>query len=98
MAHPTQARIHLDRLTHNVGLLQELAGDRPMWPAIKANAYGHGAVIIARHLVELGYTTLCVAHAREAIHLSEAGIDGALKLHGGQLRLVGIGIGKIQMT
>ena len=40
--HLTRAYIHLDRLTHNVRLLQELAGERPLWPAIKANAYGHG--------------------------------------------------------
>lgn len=74
MGHPTRALIHLDRLTHNVRLLQELAGPRPMWPAIKANAYGHGATIIARHLVALGYDTLCVAHAAEAVELREAGV------------------------
>lgn len=75
MAHETQARIHLDHLAHNLRLLQELAGDRPMWPAIKANAYGHGATLVARHLVALGYDTLCVAHACEAIALREAGVD-----------------------
>ena len=46
--HLTRAIINLDHLTHNMGLLQELAGTRPMWPAIKANAYGHGMEIIAR--------------------------------------------------
>ena len=71
----TQAVIHLDRVTHNVQLLQELVGKRPLWPAIKANAYGHGADLIARHLVDLGYTTLCVAHVAEAIELVEAGIS-----------------------
>jgi alanine racemase len=45
-----------------------------MWPAIKANAYGHGADIIARQLLALGYGTLCVAHVDEAIALREAGI------------------------
>jgi alanine racemase len=80
MAHPTQAKIYLDRLTHNVRLLQELAGERPMWPAIKANAYGHGATLIARQLVGLGYTTLCVAHASEAIQLREAGIEATFLL------------------
>ena len=38
----TQAFIHTDRLTHNLGVLQRLVGSRPLWPAIKANAYGHG--------------------------------------------------------
>ncbi len=78
--HLTRAYIHLDRLTHNVRLLQELVGRRPLWPAIKANAYGHGIVIVARHLVGLGYDTLCVAHINEAITLAEAGINAAFLL------------------
>jgi alanine racemase len=73
--HLTRAIINLDHLTDNMGLLQELAGRRPMWPAIKANAYGHGMEIIARHLLKLGYDTLCVAHVSEAVELIEAGIE-----------------------
>jgi len=72
--HLSQALIHLDHLTHNVGLLRELIGDVSLWPAIKANAYGHGAEIVARHLVDLGCETLCVAHVSEAIALLDAGI------------------------
>jgi alanine racemase len=66
--------IHLDRLAHNMRLLQELVGTRPLWPAIKANAYGHDALLIGTHLVALGYDTLCVAHAGEAMELLEAGV------------------------
>jgi len=55
-------------------LLQELVGNRPLWPAIKANAYGHGADIVGRHLVHLGYNRLCVAHVAEAIDLIETGV------------------------
>jgi alanine racemase len=55
-------------------LLQELVGNRSLWPAIKANAYGHGAEIVGRHLVQLGYNRLCVAHVAEAIDLIEAGV------------------------
>ncbi len=72
--HPTQVHIHLDRLTHNLRLLQSQAGNASIWPVIKANAYGHGIDIIARHLFELGYDTLCVAHVEEAAALIEAGI------------------------
>ncbi|MGQ4808127.1 Alanine racemase 1 [Candidatus Entotheonellaceae bacterium PAL068K] len=71
----TQACINLDRLTHNMHLLQELVGNRPLWPTIKANAYGHGADIVGRHLINLGYTRLCVAHVSEAIELVEAGVQ-----------------------
>lgn len=74
-SHLTQAHIHLAHLTHNMRLLQALAGPGALWPAIKTNAYGHGAEIIARHLVTLGYTHLCVAHVAEAIALLEAGVQ-----------------------
>jgi alanine racemase len=40
----THALIRLDRLTHNLRLLQGGVGNRPVWPVIKANAYGHGAI------------------------------------------------------
>ncbi len=73
-SHPTRALIHLPRLTRNLALLQSHVGTRAMWPAIKANAYGHDARIVARHLVELGYRTLCVAHVAEAAALIEAGV------------------------
>lgn len=72
--HPARALIHLDHLSHNLRLLRELAPGRPLWPAIKANAYGHDAPLIARHLVAEGCETLCVAHVQEATALLEAGI------------------------
>jgi alanine racemase len=59
-------------------VLQELVGHRPLWPVLKANAYGHGADIIGRHLVHLGYTHLCVAHVAEAIELIEAGVQATI--------------------
>ena len=77
LTHPTQARIHLDRLRHNLSVLQSAVGDRPMWPAIKANAYGHGAGIVARALVAAGYDRLCVAHASEAAALLDSGVEAA---------------------
>jgi alanine racemase len=79
-SHLTRADIHLDRLTHNLALLQQLAGHTPLWPAIKANGYGHGMEIVARHLVRIGYRMLCVAHVTEAMALREAGIDARFLL------------------
>ena len=74
-SHLTRACIRLDNLTHNMELLQRLVGKRPLWPAIKANAYGHDAEIIGRHLVKIGYSTLCVAHISEAAQLVEKGLS-----------------------
>jgi alanine racemase len=73
-SHLTKAYIDLERLSHNLRLLQEHVGKRTLWPAIKANAYGHGAEITGHHLVGLGYDTVCVAHVSEAIDLLEAGV------------------------
>jgi ornithine carbamoyltransferase len=85
----TTAVIHLDRLTANISLLQELVGNCPMWPAIKANAYGRGAEIVARHLVGLGYDTLCVAHVEEAVHLIDVTeLRGWVKL-GDEVAIIG---------
>jgi alanine racemase len=80
VSHPTRAIIHLDRLARNLRLLGELVGGRPLWPCIKADAYGHGAELVARELVALGHDTLCVAHASEAVALREAGIGARLLL------------------
>ncbi len=80
MSHPTHARVHRGRLARNLALLREIAGGRPVWPCIKANAYGHGLVLVGRHLESLGCDTLCVAHASEAAALREAGIRARLVL------------------
>jgi len=74
----TRAYIHLDRLTRNLRLLAEQVGGRPLWPVVKADAYGHGARIVARHLLGLGYDTLGVADVEEAAVLVEAGIRATL--------------------
>jgi alanine racemase len=71
----TKIYIHLDRLTHNIGLLQECVSNRSVWPCIKANAYGHGSEIVARHLESLGYHILGVADVEEGMALVKAGIQ-----------------------
>jgi len=78
LSHPhvsrlTRVYLHLGRLTHNMLLLQQLVGGRPLWPCIKANAYGHGAGIIAGHLQRLGYDTFGVADVEEAAALIDSG-------------------------
>ena len=75
VAEGTWVELHRDRLEHNLRLLRELAGGQALWPAIKANAYGHGAELVARTLLELGCDTLCVAHAAEAVELLESGVS-----------------------
>lgn len=49
---------------------------------VKANAYGHGAVRVARTLVEAGANWLAVADIEEGIELREAGIGGRILVFG----------------
>ena len=73
--HLTKAYIHLDHLTDNLRLLQGLVGKTSVWPVLKANAYGHDALIVASHLVRSGCKTLCVADVQEAAALADAGVQ-----------------------
>lgn len=49
---------------------------------VKANAYGHGAVRVARTLVEAGAPWLAVADIEEGIELREAGVPGRILVFG----------------
>jgi alanine racemase len=53
-----------------------MAGDGvAILPVVKADAYGHGMVPVARALAEAGADGLCVATLDEAIVLADSGLD-----------------------
>ena len=70
----TWAEIDLDALAHNYRLLRGLAPDSRFLGLVKANAYGHGAVPVAKKLESLGADMLAVACLDEAVELREAGV------------------------
>jgi len=70
---PARARLDLDRLAANYLAVAAAAG-RPVMPVVKADAYGHGAARISRHLVALGAPMLAVAYAEEGVVLRAAGV------------------------
>jgi alanine racemase len=74
-APPTRAIIHLKAIRANFALARKLAGAREVIAVVKADAYGHGAVPVARTLVAAGCRRLAVASGFEAAALREAGID-----------------------
>lgn len=80
-----RAWIELDRaaLRHNAAYLRSLLppGCRLM-PAVKANAYGHGAALIARELSRLGVEAFCVATAEEGAELRAGGAAGEILVLG----------------
>lgn len=72
MTHAVQAHIDLAALAHNFRKVRELAPGRRVMAVIKANAYGHGIVRVARALDQAD--ALAVARVDEAVQLREFGI------------------------
>lgn len=70
--------IDLDALRHNIRQLQTSIGDCKLMGVVKANAYGHGSVIVSRELIKLGVEMLAVATVREGIELRNAGITARI--------------------
>lgn len=71
----TWAEIDLEAIKHNITVLRDnLPGSSKPIGVVKANAYGHGSVEVARTLIEAGVERLMVALLEEAIHLRKAGI------------------------
>lgn len=80
-----RAWIELDMgaLEQNVRAIQGLLpeGCRLM-PAVKAEGYGHGAVLISKELNRLGVKAFCVASVSEGVQLRKAGIKGEILILG----------------
>jgi alanine racemase len=80
---PTVAEISLDAIYHNIGAFREhLAAGTKLLASVKANAYGHGAVEIARRAVLAGVDYLGVAFLDEALQLRAAGITSPILVLG----------------
>lgn len=84
MSRPTVAEIDLAAVRYNFNKVRELAGSGSKTLAIvKANAYGHGAVHIARELEKCAVDFLGVAICEEAVELRTAGIRSPIMVMGG---------------
>jgi alanine racemase len=80
---PTWAEIDLDALRHNLRRVRDRVGDRRILAVVKADAYGHGAVEVARALAGAGVAMLGVALPEEGVELRRAGVDRPILLLGG---------------
>ena len=69
----TWAEVDLGAVRHNVGTLRDRAGV-PLMAVVKADAYGHGAVPVARAALEAGADSLAVVTAEEGAELRGAGL------------------------
>lgn len=80
---PTVVTVDLEALRRNVAVLSARGGGLPICGVVKADAYGHGAVVVARELVNLGLPMLAVTLVEEGIQLREAGIQLPILVLGG---------------
>ncbi|MCL2833599.1 MAG: alanine racemase [Treponema sp.] len=75
----TRAIIHLENLEKNLEAVRKKIGPNPeiCFP-LKAGAYGHGAVQMARFALDAGVKWLAVASADEGMELRQAGINAKI--------------------
>lgn len=73
---PTTVEVDLEAVRHNAAVLKP--GDAGLMAVVKANAYGHGAVPVARAALEGGATWCGVALVEEGLELRTAGIEAPI--------------------
>jgi alanine racemase len=77
----TWAEVHLDALADNIHALGQ-HHRKALIAIIKANAYGHGDVMIARQALDSGAQLLAVSSLDEALSLRYKDIDGEILILG----------------
>jgi alanine racemase len=82
---PTRAEIDLEAVLHNAREVQRVVGNQVgLLAVVKADAYGHGAVPVARALADRGgVRALAVSLVEEGLELRRAGVRGEILVMGG---------------
>ncbi len=80
---PTWVEIDLSAIANNTRQIQDLVGPRVrILASLKADAYGHGALKVARTVLHNGASMIGVATVSEATPLREAGIGAPILVFG----------------
>ena len=74
--------VDLDAIIHNLKLIKSIAPKSQIMAIIKANAYGHGAISVAKTVLANGASWLGVAMVEEGIALREAGLAAPILILG----------------
>lgn len=80
---PTHVEVDLGQLAQNLAAIRRHVGGARVMTILKANAYGHGLVPVARHMVKCGADYLGVAFLEEGILLRREGITTPILVLGG---------------
>ncbi|TQS76417.1 alanine racemase [Ornithinibacillus gellani] len=79
----TWVEINLQHIEYNIKQLQKkLPSETEVIAVVKANAYGHGSVPVAKRALRAGAKALAVALLEEAMELREAGITAPILVLG----------------
>ena len=79
------ALINLDNLEHNLKSIQKNLGKSKILGVVKADAYNHGAEMVAEKMYRCGIRHFAVANIDEAITLRKCGIGGMMLVLGPML-------------
>lgn len=75
---PVWGEVDLGAVRANTRVLVELAHPAALLAVVKADAYGHGAIPVAKAALEAGATWLGVALVEEGAELRDAGLDAPI--------------------
>lgn len=76
---PTWAEVDLEAIAENTRAMKRWVGDRvEIIAVVKADAYGHGAIPVARTVLAAGASRLAVHRLGEGIALRQAGIEAPI--------------------
>jgi len=76
------AEVDLDAVVHNLQVITRLASPARVMAVVKADAYGHGAVALARALESAGAAALGTSTVLEGLTLREAGVRAPIVVLG----------------
>ena len=76
--HRAWIEVDHDAIRHNLRVVRRLVPSASVIGVVKADAYGHGAVAVARTLVSEGAERLAVATVDEGLELREAGVQAPI--------------------
>jgi len=80
---PTWLEVDLEAVAQNIRQIKQLVGPSvDVLAVLKADAYGHGAVKVARTALNNGASVCGVASVNEAVHLRNAGIEAPILVLG----------------
>lgn len=78
----TYVKINLENIVHNYNVINSTLNNAEFMAVVKANAYGCGAIKIAKTLENVGCNKFAVATVNEALELRKAGVCGDILVLG----------------